>query len=143
MDASHDNISSTRKKYRNRVIISSAIFLACLIFLSIYFATSINISHLFSRPFHYEQTISFIFLGIAIISLVLFIFFIIRFVRFNRTHPPIKKPKPQLKNVSPTVSKETFQPKSRLTAFLLCFFLGDFGAHRFYVGRTKVLFSGC
>jgi len=29
------------------------------------------------------------------------------------------------------------EPKSRLTAFLLCFFLGDFGAHRFYVGRTK------
>ncbi|MCM1048465.1 MAG: TM2 domain-containing protein [Clostridiales bacterium] len=27
--------------------------------------------------------------------------------------------------------------KSRLVAFLLCFFLGCFGAHRFYVGKTK------
>lgn len=26
--------------------------------------------------------------------------------------------------------------KKRLVAFLLCFFLGLFGAHRFYVGKT-------
>ena len=26
--------------------------------------------------------------------------------------------------------------KERLVAFLLCFFLGVFGAHRFYAGRT-------
>jgi TM2 domain-containing membrane protein YozV len=26
--------------------------------------------------------------------------------------------------------------KSRLTTFLLAFFLGGFGAHRFYVGKT-------
>ena len=26
-------------------------------------------------------------------------------------------------------------PKSRLVALLLCFFLGCFGAHRFYVGK--------
>lgn len=26
--------------------------------------------------------------------------------------------------------------KSRLVAFLFCFFLGGFGAHRFYVGKT-------
>jgi TM2 domain-containing membrane protein YozV len=27
-------------------------------------------------------------------------------------------------------------PKSRLATLLLCFFLGLFGAHRFYVGKT-------
>jgi TM2 domain-containing membrane protein YozV len=27
-------------------------------------------------------------------------------------------------------------PKSRLAAFLLCWFLGLFGAHRFYVGKV-------
>lgn len=27
--------------------------------------------------------------------------------------------------------------KSRLTAFLLAFFLGGFGTHRFYVGKVK------
>ncbi|GAA2736401.1 TM2 domain-containing protein [Actinocorallia aurantiaca] len=27
-------------------------------------------------------------------------------------------------------------PKSWLTAFLLCFFLGGLGIHRFYVGKT-------
>lgn len=26
-------------------------------------------------------------------------------------------------------------PKSKVTALLLCFFLGAFGAHRFYVGK--------
>ena len=27
-------------------------------------------------------------------------------------------------------------PKSRLVAFLLCFFLGELGIHRFYVGKV-------
>ncbi|RPJ05261.1 MAG: TM2 domain-containing protein [Deltaproteobacteria bacterium] len=31
---------------------------------------------------------------------------------------------------------ETISPKSRLAAALLCFFLGVFGAHRFYVGKA-------
>jgi TM2 domain-containing membrane protein YozV len=30
---------------------------------------------------------------------------------------------------------EDISPKSRLVAVLLCFFLGVFGAHRFYVGK--------
>ena len=29
-----------------------------------------------------------------------------------------------------------FSSKSRLTTFLLAFFLGGFGVHRFYVGKT-------
>ena len=29
-----------------------------------------------------------------------------------------------------------WQHKKKLTAALLCFFLGVFGAHRFYVGKT-------
>lgn len=28
-----------------------------------------------------------------------------------------------------------FSNKSRLAAFLLCLFLGEFGVHRFYVGK--------
>ena len=36
-----------------------------------------------------------------------------------------------VKNVDPFVS-----PKSRLVALLLCIFLGFFGVHRFYVGKT-------
>ena len=31
---------------------------------------------------------------------------------------------------------ETVSSRSRLIALLLCFFLGCFGAHRFYVGKT-------
>jgi TM2 domain-containing membrane protein YozV len=38
--------------------------------------------------------------------------------------------KPKYVIVPPTSS-----PKSRAATFLLCFFLGGFGAHRFYVGR--------
>ncbi|MHA1366603.1 MAG: TM2 domain-containing protein, partial [Candidatus Heimdallarchaeota archaeon] len=58
----------------------------------------------------------------------------------------VAKEKPERKARKITQSKPSTQlnqravneqPRSRLTAFLLCFFLGDFGAHRFYVGRTK------
>ena len=31
---------------------------------------------------------------------------------------------------------ETASTRSRLIALLLCFFLGCFGAHRFYIGKT-------
>lgn len=31
---------------------------------------------------------------------------------------------------------ETVSNRSRLVALLLCFFLGCFGAHRFYLGKT-------
>lgn len=40
------------------------------------------------------------------------------------------------KEALPEVPK-TPSPKSRLIAFLLCFFLGGLGAHRLYAGRTK------
>jgi TM2 domain-containing membrane protein YozV len=33
------------------------------------------------------------------------------------------------------VSSSEISPKSRLAAVLLCFLLGVFGAHRFYVGK--------
>ena len=33
------------------------------------------------------------------------------------------------------LSSSEISPKSRLVAVLLCFFLGVFGAHRFYVGK--------
>lgn len=33
-------------------------------------------------------------------------------------------------------SGENSSPKSRLVATLLCFFLGVFGIHRFYLGKT-------
>lgn len=31
----------------------------------------------------------------------------------------------------------TYSSKNKLAALLLCFFLGTFGLHRFYIGRTK------
>jgi len=34
------------------------------------------------------------------------------------------------------MSVPNISPKSRLVALLLCFFLGGFGVHRFYVGKT-------
>ena len=34
------------------------------------------------------------------------------------------------------MSSSDISPKSRLVAFLLCFFLGFIGVHRFYVGKT-------
>ena len=33
------------------------------------------------------------------------------------------------------MNQAAISPKSRLVALLLCFFLGYFGAHRFYVGK--------
>lgn len=32
----------------------------------------------------------------------------------------------------------TASPKSKMTALLLCFFLGYLGVHRFYVGKTGI-----
>ena len=34
------------------------------------------------------------------------------------------------------MESEVISPKSRLAAALLCFFLGVFGAHRFYLKKT-------
>ncbi len=34
------------------------------------------------------------------------------------------------------MESENISPKSRLAAALLCFFLGVFGAHRFYLKKT-------
>lgn len=40
-------------------------------------------------------------------------------------------------NISTSTSGRVTSPKSALIALLLCFFLGAFGAHRFYVGKIK------
>ena len=34
------------------------------------------------------------------------------------------------------MAEKSASPKSRLVAFLLCFFLGGIGVHRFYVGKV-------
>lgn len=34
------------------------------------------------------------------------------------------------------MNPDNVSPKSRLVALLLCFFLGCFGVHRFYVGKV-------
>jgi TM2 domain-containing membrane protein YozV len=34
------------------------------------------------------------------------------------------------------MDESNISPKSRLVAALLCFFLGSFGVHRFYAGKT-------
>lgn len=36
--------------------------------------------------------------------------------------------------------QENFSDKSGIIVFLLCFFLGGIGIHRFYVGKTKTGF---
>ena len=49
----------------------------------------------------------------------------------SATHVTNSLPKNQYTHYMPTESS-----KSRLAAALLAFFLGEFGAHRFYVGKT-------
>ena len=48
----------------------------------------------------------------------------------NCGHPIKNKTKP-----TSTVDYTNASPKKRLTALLLCIFLGEFGAHRFYAGK--------
>ena len=42
-----------------------------------------------------------------------------------------------MNNAHSNVSIARISPKARLIALLLCWFLGTFGVHRFYVGKTK------
>lgn len=37
--------------------------------------------------------------------------------------------------MTPPTTEQTYSPKSRLVALLLCFFIGVLGIHRFYVGK--------
>jgi hypothetical protein len=41
-----------------------------------------------------------------------------------------------LNNIVRPINDGSASPRSRLITFLLCFFLGGFGAHEFYVGKT-------
>jgi LSD1 subclass zinc finger protein len=50
----------------------------------------------------------------------------------KRLHEPIQMAAP----VAPTAPTPTHSPSNQLTVFLLCFFLGAFGVHRFYTGHT-------
>lgn len=42
-----------------------------------------------------------------------------------------------MNNLDSNVSTARSSPKARVIALLLCWFLGTFGVHRFYVGKTK------
>ena len=42
-----------------------------------------------------------------------------------------------MNNSHSNVSNARISPKARFIALLLCWFLGTFGVHRFYVGKTK------
>lgn len=39
-------------------------------------------------------------------------------------------------NVNANVNRRYGRPKNKWTAFFLCLFLGEFGAHKFYEGKT-------
>jgi TM2 domain-containing membrane protein YozV len=47
----------------------------------------------------------------------------------------IKTATPETKTMTPPTTEQTYSPKSRLVALLLCFFIGVLGIHRFYVGK--------
>lgn len=58
------------------------------------------------------------------------------------THDPVQQAQQPVVNVvNNNVNKNintgfNYKPKSKWVAFLLCLFLGGFGAHRFYVGKS-------
>jgi len=63
------------------------------------------------------------------ISLVLFTIFLIRFIKLTRLVKSAEDPTINQEDIAhQTLSTE---PKSRMTALLLCLFFGNFGAHRF------------
>lgn len=52
------------------------------------------------------------------------------------TNPQFRVPPTQNTSGGP-ITTGTTQPRSATTAYLLWFFLGGFGAHRFYFGKTR------
>lgn len=73
----------------------------------------------------------------AAVSLVLLPILLVRRSESFLEKQEAKKQQALTTTTQTTSSSVGITPKNRMTAFLLCFFLGDFGAHRFYVGRTK------
>lgn len=61
----------------------------------------------------------------------------------NQYQPPNHQSSPQaVPHIIINNGPYPYQPKSTIVALLLCFFLGGFGFHRFYVGKvgTGVLY---
>lgn len=57
--------------------------------------------------------------------------------------PPVSPPQPIIINNNNNNNVSAGRPKSKLVALLLCLFLGEFGAHRFYEGKiaTGILWA--
>lgn len=56
---------------------------------------------------------------------------------YQNTQQPYGQPNPYAQNYNyPPVNVGPISAKSRLTALLLCIFLGTIGVHHFYVGRV-------
>ncbi|MHA1435727.1 MAG: NINE protein [Candidatus Heimdallarchaeota archaeon] len=101
-----------------------------------------------SVMFYVFSIVNYVFLAPTVIFAILLpVFLVLRSGKYQQwkvNYQQRKTEKKELKqqHLAEKSAQELESPsptrqKSRLTAFLLCFFLGDFGAHRFYVGRTK------
>ncbi|MHA1126032.1 MAG: NINE protein [Candidatus Heimdallarchaeota archaeon] len=152
-----------RKTYKKGIIVSSILIVVYWVWLLVLTVLIYNRFHhpyptrlesLFSvfRDGSFYLTfaiINYLLLIAAGVSLILLIIFLVlrsgRYQQWKRRFQQRRIARQEQKEqqvtttaiVQEPIRSSPPEPKSRLTAFLLCFFLGDFGAHRFYVGRTK------
>lgn len=146
-----NSFNDKKKKYRLGIIITSIIIGLYPLYIIILVILS------YSRPFIPPQflarilfvefrfiiasdifilgIINYVLLVLAIISLIILIISIVKLIKLKNLDQSLGESEIEKEKPVTSFSLPTTPPKSQLTAFLLCLFVGGLGIHRFYVDK--------